>query len=72
VSEIRADIERERAEVSRSFETLRDDLDEAVDAGKQRAADTGRKAKIAAPIVGGVLATLIVARLLFKRRAREE
>jgi len=41
VSEIRADIEKERAELSRSFETLRSDLDEAVDAGKQRAADTG-------------------------------
>ena len=72
VSEIRADIEKERAELSRSFETLRDDLDEAVDAGKQRAADTGRKAKIAGPVAEGVVASLVVARMVFKRRSRRE
>ena len=71
VSEIRADIEKERAELSRSFEKLRDDLDEAVDAGKQRAADTGRKAKIAGPVAAGVVASLVVARSLLKRRARK-
>jgi hypothetical protein len=72
VSEIRADIEKERAELSRSFETLRADLDEAATAGKQRASDTGKKAKIAGPAVAGVVATLVVARMLFKRRARKE
>lgn len=72
VSEIRADIEKERAELSRSFEKLRDDLDEAVDAGKQRAADTGRKAKIAGPVAAGVVASLVVARMVLKRRSRRE
>ncbi len=37
VAEIRADMERERAGLERSFAALRGDLDEAVDAGKQRA-----------------------------------
>jgi hypothetical protein len=72
VSEIRADIEKERAELSRSFEKLRDDLDEAVDAGKQRAADTGRKAKFAGPVAAGVVASLVVARMMFKRRSRKK
>ena len=71
VSEIRADIEKERAELTRSFDTLRADLDEAVDAGRQRAADTGRKAKIVGPVVAGVVTTLVVARMLYKRRARK-
>jgi hypothetical protein len=72
VSEIRADIERERAELARSFEALQGDLDEAVDAGKQRAADTGKKAKIAGPVVAGVVASLVVARMVFKRRSRNK
>ena len=69
VSEIRADIEKERAELSRSFDTLRADLDEAVDAGRQRAADTGKKAKIVGPVAAGVVASLVIARMVFKRRA---
>ena len=72
VSEIRADIEKERAELSRSFETLQGDLDEAVDAGRQRAADTGKKAKIAGPVLAGVVASLVVARAVFKRRSRKD
>jgi hypothetical protein len=72
VSEIRADIEKERAELSRSFETLRTDLDEAVDAGKRRAADTGKKARIAGPVAAGVVAALVVARAVVKRRSRKE
>jgi hypothetical protein len=72
VSEIRADIEKERTELRRSFETLRGDLDEAVDAGKQRAADTRRKAKIVGPVVAGAVASLVIARALFKRRSRKE
>ena len=40
--EIRADMEQERAGLERSFAALRGDLDEAVDAGKQRAARVGR------------------------------
>ena len=72
MSEIRADIEKERAELSRSFDTLRADLDEAVDAGRQRAADTGKKAKIVGPVAAGVVASLVVARMVFKRRARKD
>ncbi len=72
VSEIRADIEKERAELSRSFDTLRADLDEAVDAGRRRAADAGRKAKIVGPAVAGVVTTLVVVRMLYKRRSRKE
>jgi hypothetical protein len=72
VSEIRADIERERAGLARSFEALQGDLDEAVDAGKQRAADTGKKAKIVGPVVAGVVASLVVARMVFKRRSRDK
>jgi hypothetical protein len=70
VSEIRADIEKERAELSRSFDALRADLDEAVDVGRQRAADTGKKAKIVGPVVAGVVTSLVIARMLYKRRAR--
>jgi hypothetical protein len=72
VTEILADIEKERAELSRSFQTLQSDLDEAVDAGKQRAADAGKKAKIAGPVAAGVVAALVVARAVVKRRSRKE
>ena len=70
IPEIRSDIERERTELRGSFERLRGELDEAVDAGRQRAVDTGKKVKKAAPVVAGALVTLLVARSLFKRRRR--
>jgi hypothetical protein len=66
-AEIRADIVRERAALGASFDELRADLDDAVDAGKQRAVSVGRKAKIAAPAIG---AAIFVA-LFLRSRARD-
>jgi len=65
-AEVRADIVKERAELGLSFGTLRDELDEAVDDGRQRLAAAGKKAKIIAPAVGAALAVA----LFFRRRAR--
>ena len=70
VSEIRADIEKERVELRGSFERLRGELDEAVDEGERRAGDAGRKTKKVAPIVAGAVVSLLVARSLLKRRSR--
>jgi len=66
VAEIRADIERERAGLDRSFAALRGDLDEAVDAGKQRAARARRKAVVVVPAA----ATALVAALFLRSRRR--
>jgi hypothetical protein len=71
VAEIRADIEKERGELAASFTGLRGELDEAVDAGKKRADDMGKKAKRVAPLVAGAVATLVVARAILKRRSRK-
>jgi hypothetical protein len=70
--EILADIERERSELSRSFETLRSDLDESLDAGRQRARDAGKKAAVIGPIAAGVVASAAAALLLLRRRSRKE
>jgi hypothetical protein len=70
VSEIRADIEQERGELSGSFALLRGELDEAVDAGRQRVRDAGKKAKKVVPIVAGAVATLVVVRSMVRRRSR--
>lgn len=70
VSEIRADIEKERGELSGSFAQLRGELDEAVDAGKQRVSDAGKKAKRLVPVVAGAVVTLVVAGSLLRRRSR--
>ena len=67
VAEIRADIERERAGLDRSFAALRGDLDEAVDAGKQRAARVRRKAVVVVPAAAAAL----VAALLLRSRRRD-
>jgi len=71
IGEIVSDIERERAELSGSFATLRNDLDEALDAGRQRARDAGRKAAVIGPIVAVGLASLAAAALLFRRRRKK-
>jgi hypothetical protein len=71
-AEILADIERERSELTSSFESLRGDLDEALDAAAQRAADVGRRARVIGPVVGGLVVAAAVARLLFRRRSRRE
>lgn len=65
---IRADIERERAALQGSFEALRCELDEAVDAARQRAADAGRKARVVGPVVAGAVASVAGAVLLLRRR----
>lgn len=67
VAEIRADMERERAGLERSFAALRGDLDEAVDAGKQRAARARRKAVVAVPAA----ATALVVALFLRSRRRD-
>jgi hypothetical protein len=68
VAEIRADIERERAGLDRSFAALRGDLDEAVEAGKQRAARARRKAVVVVPAAATALVAALF--LLSRRRAR--
>jgi hypothetical protein len=70
VTEIRADIEQERGELSGSFARLREELDETVDAGKRRASEAGKKMKKVAPLVAGAAATLVVAGALVRRRSR--
>ena len=71
-AEIRADIERERAELAKAFESLRGELDEAVDAGKERADQIARKARVVGPVVAGLVVSGIVARMLLRRRSKEE
>jgi hypothetical protein len=71
-AEIRADIERERAALQGAFEALRRDLDEAVDAGRQRAADVGRKARVIGPAVAGAVVTVVVAARLLRRRSAKK
>jgi hypothetical protein len=68
VAEIRADIERERAGLDRSFAALRGDLDEAIDAGKQRAARTRRRVVVVVPAAATALVTALFLRS--RRRAR--
>jgi hypothetical protein len=68
VAAIRADIERERAALQASFEALRGELDEVVDAARQRAADAGRKARVVGPVVAGAVASVAGAVLLLRRR----
>jgi hypothetical protein len=65
---IRADIERERAALQGSFETLRGELDEAVDAARQRAVDAGRRVRVVGPVVAGAVASVAGAVLLLRRR----
>jgi len=67
VAEIRADMERERAGLERSFAALRGDLDEAVDAGRQRAARARRQAVVAVPAA----ATALVVALFLRSRRRD-
>jgi hypothetical protein len=68
VAAIRADIERERAALQDSFEALRGELDEAVDAARQRAANAGRKARVVGPVVAGAVASVAATVLLLRRR----
>jgi hypothetical protein len=67
-AEILADIEKERAALNGSFEALRRDLDEAIDAGRERARAAGKKAAVVVPAVAGVVASVAAAALLLRRR----
>jgi hypothetical protein len=66
-AEVRADIVRERAALGASFENLRTDLDDAVDEGRRRVSDLGRRARVIAPAVGAALAVV----LFLRSRARD-
>ncbi len=68
VAAIRADLERERVALQGSFEALRGELDEAVDAARQRAADAARKARVVGPVAAGAVASVAGAVLLVRRR----
>jgi hypothetical protein len=66
--EVRADIVKERVALGASFDGLRADLDDAVDAARERVASLGRKARVAAPLVGAGLALA----LYLRSRARDK
>lgn len=68
VAEVRAEIDKERAALAGSFEALRHDLDDALDAGTRRAREAGRKAAVIGPAVAGVLAALLALRAIVRRR----
>jgi len=67
--EILADIEKERAGLTESFDALGSDVDEAMDAGRQRTAKAGKKAAVITPVVAAVILALVIALLVAKRRA---
>lgn len=67
--EILADIEKERAGLTGSFDALGGDVDEAMDAGRQRARKAGKKAAVITPAVAAVLVAIVIALLLARRRA---
>jgi hypothetical protein len=71
-SEILADIRKEREGLTSSFDTLRSDLDEALDAGRQRSQDAGKKAARIGPIVAGVVASAVAAAVLLRRRSSKK
>jgi hypothetical protein len=67
--EILADIEKERAGLKESFDALGGDVDEAMDAGRQRARKAGKKAAVITPAVAAVILVIVIALLVAKRRA---
>lgn len=72
VDEIIADIERERSELDRSFDALRKDLGEALDAGKQKAKDSGKKAVVGGSVIAALVVTAAVTRSWLRRRSARE
>lgn len=72
VAEIIADIERERSELDRAFEALREDLGEALDAGKQKAKDSGKRAVVFGSVIAAIVVTAAVARAWLRRRSARE
>lgn len=67
LAEVRADIVEERAALGASFTALRTELDDAVDTGKQRLGELGRRARVVAPLAGAALAVA----LFLRSRARD-
>ena len=67
--EILADIEKERAGLTESFDALGSDVDEAMDAGRQRARKVGKKAAVITPAVAAVILVIVIAFLVARRRA---
>ncbi len=72
VDEILADIEKERAGLTESFDAVGSDVDEAMDAGRQRARTAGKKAAVITPVVVAVILVIVIALLVVKRRSRNE
>jgi hypothetical protein len=70
LAEIIADIEKERTALLGSLGSLRSELEEAVDAGRQKAVDAGRRAVAVGPLVAAVVLVLAAATLLLRRRSR--
>ncbi len=70
--EILADIETERAGLDSSFESLRGELDEALDAGKRRVKQAGKKAAKVGPVVAGIVVSAATAALLIRRRSAKK
>lgn len=66
--EILADIAKERDALEQSFAALRRDLDEALEAGRRRAGAARSKVAVVAPVAGVVVASAVVAAVLFRRR----
>jgi t-SNARE complex subunit (syntaxin) len=72
VDEILADIEKERAGLTESFDALGGDVDEAIDAGRERARRAGKKAAVIAPAVVAVIVVIVIVLLVARRRAGNE
>jgi hypothetical protein len=70
--EILADIESERSGLVSAFDSLRGELDEALDVGRQRVTQAGKKAARVGPVVAGVVVSAAAAVLLLRRRSAKE
>jgi hypothetical protein len=71
-AEILAEIERERAGLVSAFDSLRGELDEALDAGRERVRQAGKKAAKVGPVVAGVVVSAAAAALLLRRRSAKK
>jgi hypothetical protein len=70
--EILADIEKERAGLTESFDALGSDVDEVMDAGRQRVRKVGKKAAVITPAVAAVIVVIVIVLLVARRRAGNE
>jgi LPXTG-motif cell wall-anchored protein len=69
-AEVVADIVTERAALTQSLADLREGLDEAAAEARRRVDETTQTVKTAAPAVGGLVAALVGAVWLLRRRRR--